>query len=250
MHQLTRILLSLPLMFCSCTVQTYRYFADKALEGESIYIPRESEQSGGLLLYRAGNKTYVRGIRSRTMLKSSGYLQDESPFSEINIRERHFPVHEVAQQNVYREVKSRRSPNGTRIWEKTDSPWLDTLPDNARPFRSSDTILGSYNSNRYMAGAVDAEETRPMRTTAKALYYYPLAAVTFTAVDVPLTLAGNTVLLCGGAVFLAAAGCETLADSAYYVGKMCVDAFSSEDVSTPPASGENVLPPQKQQAEH
>ena len=248
MHQLTRILLSLPLMFCSCTVQTYRYFADKALEGESIYIPRESEQSGGLLLYRAGNKTYVRGIRSRTMLKSSGYLKDHSPFSEIHIRERHFPVHEVAQQNVYREIKSRRHPNGARRWEKTDSPWLDTLPDNARPFRSSDTILSSYNG--YMAGAVDAEETRPMRTTAKALYYYPLAAVTFTAVDVPLTLAGNTVLLCGGAVFLAAAGCESLAYGAYSVGKMCVDAFSSEDVSTPPASGENELPPQKQQAEH
>lgn len=248
MHQHTRILLSLPLMFCSCTVQTYRYFADKAQEGESIYIPRESEQSGGLLLYRAGNKTYVRGIRSRTMLKSSGYLKDHSPFSEIHIRERHFPVHEVAQQNVYREVKSRHYPNGARRWEITDSPWLDTLPDNARPFRSSDTILSSYNG--YMAGAVDAEETRPMRTTAKALYYYPLAAVTFTAVDIPLTLAGNTVLLCGGAVFLAAAVCESLADEVCYVGKMCVDAFSPEEVSTQPASGENVLPQKKQQAEH
>ena len=227
MHCFFRLLLCLTLVFCSCTVQTYRYFADKAREGESIYIPDETEKHGGVLFYRVDGKTYVRGIRSRTMAKSTRYAEDYLPFSEIRIREEHFAIDDATQKSVYGEVKLQRFPNGRRYWEKTDSPWLDSLPDNARSFRSSDNLLG-FESGK-VVGVVDSEETRPMRATSKALYYYPLAAVTFTAVDVPLTLAGNAVLVCGGAVFLTAAGFESLFYGVCSVGEFCKDAFATEE---------------------
>lgn len=167
------------------------------------------------------------GIRSRTMAKSTRYAEDYLPFSEIRIREEHFAIDDATQKSVYGEVKLQRFPNGRRYWEKTDSPWLDSLPDYARSFRSSDNLLG-FESGK-VVGVVDSEETRPMRATSKALYYYPLAAVTFTAVDVPLTLAGNAVLVCGGAVFLTAAGFESLFYGVCSVGEFCKDAFATEE---------------------
>ena len=238
MSRMFHLLLCLPLMFGSCTVQTYRYFADKAREGESIYIPKDTEHPEGALFYKAGSKTYVRGIRSRTIARSSRYTEDYIPFSERRIREEHFAIADAEQTNVYCEVKSQQSPNGRRYWQKTDSPWLDSLPENARPFHSSDTLRG-FNSGK-VVGVVDSEETSPMHTTAKALYYYPLAAITFTAVDVPLTLAGNAVLACGGAVFLTAAGGESLAYGVCSLGKLCVGAFTSgeEETPAPTTSGE------------
>ena len=236
MRRLSLILLCVPLILCSCTVQTYRYFADKAREGESIYIPDETEKHGGVLFYRVDGKTYVRGIRCRTMAKSTRYSEDYLPFSEIRIREEHFAIDDATQKSVYGEVKLQRFPNGRRYWEKTDSPWLDSLPDYARPFRSSDNLLG-FESGK-VVGVVDSEETRPMRATSKALYYYPLAAVTFTAVDVPLTLAGNAVLVCGGAVFLTAAGFESMFYGVCSVGERCIDAFTSEETSPSPSSGD------------
>lgn len=234
MRRLSLILLCVPLILCSCSVQTYRYFADKAREGEAIYIPRETDKDGGAIFYKAGSKTYVRGIRSRTRAKSSRYIEDY--ILQTKIHEQHIPVSDAEQKSVYCEVKSQKSPNGRRYWEKTDSPWINSLPDNARPFRSSDYLQG-FNSYT-VAGVLNSEETRPLQTTAKALYYYPLAAGTFVAVDVPLTLAINAVLACGGAVYLTAAGCEYLFYDVCYMGERCIDAFTSEETSPSPSSGD------------
>ena len=236
MHSIFRLLICLPLVFCSCSVQTYRYFADKAREGESVYIPRDTEHPKSVLFYRVGDKTYVRGIRCRTIATSSRYIHNHLPFSDVSIWEQHIPVSEAEQTTVYCEVKSQRLPNGDRSWQKTDSPWIDSLPNNARPFLSSDVLLGFYHGKLFMG--VEAVETRPMRTTGKALLYYPLAAGTFVAVDVPLTLAVNAVMACGWAVYLTAAGCESLFYGVCSMGECCIDAFTSEETSPSPSSGE------------
>ena len=240
MRRLSLILLCVPLILCSCSVQTYRYFADKAREGEAIYIPRETDKDGGAIFYKAGSKTYVRGIRSRTRAKSSRYIEDY--ILQTKIHEQHIPVSDAEQKSVYCEVKSQKSPNGRRYWEKTDSPWINSLPDNARPFRSSDYLQG-FNSYTVfgvvkVAGVLNSEETRPLQTTAKALYYYPLAAGTFVAVDVPLTLAFNAVLACGGAVYLTAAGCESLFYGVCSMGEFCIDAITEEETEQATSSDE------------
>ncbi len=237
MHSIFRLLICLPLVFCSCSVQTYRFFVNKAQEGESIYIPVDPEHPRELLLYEAEGKTYLRGIRSRTTARSSAYFENHLPFSDNSIQEVHLPVAGAEQQSVYCEVQLQRASHNVRHWEKTDSPWLGSLPSNARPFRSSAYLSGFY-SRSPVAGSVESVETQPMRATGKALLYYPLAAGTFVAVDVPLTLAINAVLACGGAVCLTAAGCESLFYGVCSMGECCIDAFTSEETSPSPSSGE------------
>lgn len=239
MRRLSLILLCVPLILCSCSVQTYRFFVNKAQEGESIYIPVDTEHPGELLLYEAEGKTYLRGIRSRTTARSSAYIENHLPFADNRIREEHLPVAGAEQQSVYCGVQLQRASHNVRHWEKTDSPWLDSLPSNARPFRSSDHLSGFYSGSP-VVGAVKSVETQPMRATGKALLYYPLAAGTFVAVDVPLTLAINAVLVCGGAVYITAVGCEEALfnDVVYSMGKRCIDAFTSEETSPSPSSGD------------
>ena len=105
MNYLRHLFLSLPLIFSSCSVQTFRFFSDKAQEGESIYIPEDTKHPGDVTLYKVGGKIYVRGIRCHTIAKSSSYIESHLPFSEIRIREQHLPAPDAEQKNVYCEVK-------------------------------------------------------------------------------------------------------------------------------------------------
>lgn len=212
MQALVRLFSCVLLLLSSCSVQTYRYFADKAQEGELIYIPREEKHPQTLPLFRAGGKTYIQGMRCRAVVESADYIACHLPFSDTGIKTKILPAPEEERKAVYGEVKLLRThPDGDRVWQRTESVWLDTLPPNARPMRKGSRATRDFfephESEQDDCGRII---TRPMQSHAGALYYYPAAAATLVAVDIPLTLALNAIMVAGSAAYFAAVGCEVL----------------------------------------
>ncbi len=145
-----------------------------------------------IVLYRSGNKYYVQGERCTTrpfrwcsvyliiddlLLKSSGsvlgvYLKTDE---------------DAALHTVYGEVQLHRMENGIVVWQRTDAPWQESLPANAKRCKSSydyhfDTpVRINCKGSEYRI----AEQTVEPHATARAWYAYPMAAVTLVALDLP-----------------------------------------------------------------
>lgn len=197
----------LSLLLCSCTVQTYRHFVYKSQEGESVFIPSHNERR----FYRAGTKTYIEGTRTATIPYTPTYASDIIGLN-TPIRERHKPKPGAEQKTVYAEVELQNE-QGRPTWHRKEKqgPWLEKLPERARLIRTDSYLSFEdfYQGKNFPELDVP---TRPMEATATAWYNYPLAAATFVAVDVPATVAANSILLIGSPFFLISSGFECLSD--------------------------------------
>ena len=123
-------------------------------------------------VYRVGNRHYIRGEKAEfeyrhdwlwKELKNNGGEYTRIPGSETG--------------SLYHEISQGSESKTPRYYLKRDAEWLSELPGSpsAKIITFSDKMPhGVYN--------------RKTRTTAHALYAYPLAAAAFVTVDVPVAL--------------------------------------------------------------
>lgn len=204
----------LPLLLCSCSVQTYRHFVYQAQEGESVLIPGYDE----LRFYRAGAKTYIEGVRTATIPYTPAYASDVFGLN-TPIREQHKPKPGAEQKTVYAQVE-QRDEDGLTTWYLKDKQvnWLEKLPPGAYRLRTHSRLsIEDFFRGKTMPG--QDVPTRPMEATASAWYHYPLAAASFVVVDVPATVAANGILLAASPFFLAGSAFECLSDFIYNIVK-------------------------------
>lgn len=149
----------------SCTQFCFR-FIDMGQVSTGIEIPELKE------VYRVGNRLYIRGEKAEfeyrhdwlwKELKTNGGEYTRVPGSEIG--------------SMYHEISQDADSEPPRYYLKRDATWLTALPG-----KSSEKII---TFSQTMPHGV---YTKEKRTTAHALYAYPLAAAALVAVDVPAAL--------------------------------------------------------------
>lgn len=163
---LTTIGLSLAAGVCvSCTQCCFR-FIDMGQVSTGIEITEPKE------VYRVENRLYIRGEKAEfeyrhnwlwKELKHNGGEYTRIPGTETG--------------SLYHEISQDSDSESPRYYLKDNAEWLTTLPGDF-----SEKMLTFSHT---MPHGVYKEETR---TTAHALYAYPLAAVAFVTVDVPTAL--------------------------------------------------------------
>lgn len=149
----------------SCTQFCFR-FIDMGQVSTGVEIPEPKE------VYRVGNRLYVQGVKAEfeyrhdwlwKELKTNGGEYTRVPGSEIG--------------SMYHEISQDSDREMPRYYLKRDSEWLAELPG-----PPSGKVI-TYSDK--MPHGVYEQKTR---TTAHALYAYPLAAAAFVTVDVPVAL--------------------------------------------------------------
>ena len=149
----------------SCTQFSARFIdMGQVSSGIEITAPKE--------VYRVGNRHYIRGEKAEfeyrhdwlwKELKTNGGEHRRIPGSETG--------------SLYHEITQNSDSKSQRYYLKHNAEWLKELP--GTPSEQLITF-----SDKIPHGVYE-EETR---TTAHALYAYPLAAAAFVAVDVPSAL--------------------------------------------------------------
>ncbi len=149
----------------SCT-QFCARFIDMGQVSTGIEITEPKE------VYRVGNRHYIRGEKAEfeyrhdwlwKELKNNGGEYTRIPGSETG--------------SLYHEISQDSESKTPRYYLKRDAEWLAELPGSP-----SGKII-TYSDK--MPHGVYEKKTR---TTAHALYAYPLAAAAFVSVDVPSAL--------------------------------------------------------------
>ncbi len=163
---LTTTALCLAAMGMSSCTQFCARFIDMGQVRTGIEITEPKE------VYRVGNRHYIRGEKAEfeyrhdwlwKELKNNGGEYTRIPGSETG--------------SLYHEISQGSESKTPRYYLKRDAEWLSELPGSpsAKIITFSDKMPhGVYN--------------RKTRTTAHALYAYPLAAAALVAVDVPVAL--------------------------------------------------------------
>ena len=163
---LTTTALSLAAVSCVSCTQFCARFIDMGQVSTGIEIPELKE------VYRVKDRLYIRGEKAEfeyrhdwlwKELKTNGGEYTRVPGSEIG--------------SMYHEISQASDSEPPRYYLKRDATWLTALPG-----KSSEKII---TFSQTMPHGVYAKETR---TTAHALYAYPLAAAALVAVDVPAAL--------------------------------------------------------------
>lgn len=149
----------------SCTQFGLRFIdMGQVRSGIEITEPKE--------VYRVGSRLYIRGEKAEFKyrhdwlwkeLKTNGGEYTRIPGSETG--------------SLYHEISQDSDIDTRGYYLKHDAEWLDALPGN-----SSAKVI-TY-SPLLPHGVYEKES----RTTAHALYAYPLAAAAFVTVDVPSAL--------------------------------------------------------------
>lgn len=123
-------------------------------------------------VYRVGNRHYIRGEKAEFEYRHDWLWKE----LKNNVGEyTRIPGSETG--SLYHEISQGSDSEPPRYYLKRDATWLTALPG-----KSSEKII---TFSQTMPHGVYTEETR---TTAHALYAYPLAAAALVAVDVPVAL--------------------------------------------------------------
>lgn len=149
----------------SCTQFCARFIdMGQVYTGVEISNPKE--------VYRVGSRLYIRGIKAEfeyrhnwlwKELKTNGGEYTRVPGSEIG--------------SMFHEISPDSDSGAQHYYLKRDAEWLNELPG-----KSSGKMITFSKS---IPHGVYSEEKR---TTAHALYAYPLAAAALVTVDVPSAL--------------------------------------------------------------
>ena len=149
----------------SCTNFCARFIdMGKIHSGIEITEPKE--------VYSIGNRHYIRGESAEFEHRSNWFWKELKNSGGEYIR---IPCSEKGSR--YHELTLDPSYQDKRYILHPDSEWLTSLP--GKPAK----LMISFDKN--LPNGLCTKETR---TTAHALYAYPLAAAAFVAVDVPSAL--------------------------------------------------------------
>ena len=179
----------LSLLLNSCASTLHKYFFAMGREGECVQLAEKNA------IYRAADgKVYAQGYRTTFTPWPNDYMADifHSPQYEKHIE----PADETTP--VWGEVKKTR-----KGWQRTDSPWLTSIPNPTRIPDSRLTKAGltlMHAPHQAEDKTMFAEITTPLHPTAHALYAYPLGMITVFAIDTPATAIGSTAAVLGAAV--------------------------------------------------
>lgn len=196
----------------SCYSTIYRYAWDRARIIDEAYWVQDSDN---IELYRVGDTVYAkaflgpaRGEHKDAWRGNMLCLRGGSYSCYTPIAERSKPVY-IRLISSYSEHKSELQKNRQKnpecyrddvfhVWWSTPecSPYLTSLPAGAIRLKER----GEYD--HYIS---ESNGYKP-HTDAHKYYAYPLGGITAVAVDAPLTLAGNALLLAAGAVMAVTTG--------------------------------------------
>lgn len=200
-HLLVTALCVVSLGSCTCLSLAFKNLAEKNV----IYKPVEP-----YTFYRAGDKVYMAATVHEDKWYGPAWMKSDltsGPYHIVSTEPR--PCF-VEVQNM-----GRVNPGPAEVWDVVDSrqTHIFTLPEDATPIRLNiDTCTASPSESTVFAAL-----------TPHALYAYPLAAVSFVAVDVPLAVVFWT-------------GCMVVGVPAIFISK----AFDQKDPAPAP-------PPQETQ---
>ena len=189
----------------SCYSSLHKYVWNRAEVIDEAYWIQDEKN---IELYRVGDTVYAKvfvgpargdfsdGLRGNLLCVRGGAYSCYTPIPEsskpvyVEVRMSYSDLKEDLQQSR-RKFPNLYHDDAFHVWWGTpsSSPYLTTLPASA--VRLKERGYGDH----YIT---ESEGYEP-HTDAHKYYAYPLGAITAVAIDAPLTLAGNALLL-GGAV--------------------------------------------------
>lgn len=197
----------------SCVTTVHRYVWNRAKIVDKAYWVEDEEN---IELYRVGNTVYAKGFIGPAR---GGQATDDVPA-------RIYPLHGGAGP-CFTPIREQGSP----VYIRVQGSYAQ-LRKEAAGKENSDVLYVSWYSAEYWpclaelpAGAVRLSERGCSRndigwwsgdiphTDTHRYYAYPLGALVAVAVDAPLSLAGNVLLLGGAAVAIPCAGVYALYES-------------------------------------
>ncbi len=216
----------------SCYSTLHKYAWNRAKVIDEAYWVQDEEN---IELYRVGDTVYAKGFigpargdHKKGWQGNMLYLRGGAYSCYTPIAERSKPVY-IQLNNSYSELRAdllqcrREYPDLYRDntfhvwwWRPEISPCLTSLPAGA--VRLPERGKGNHYIDEYEDKS---------HTDAHKYYAYPLGAITAVAVDAPLTLAGNALLL-GGAVVALPFG------SIYALYDFCAQNAPEEKATTEP----------------
>ncbi len=203
---------------CSCYSTFHKYAWNRAKVIDEAYWVQDEEN---IELYRVGDTVYAKGFigpargdqkkgwQGNVQNLRGGAYSCYTPIPEsskpvyVEVRMSYSDLKEDLQQSR-RKFPNLYQDDAFHVWWGTpsSSPYLTTLPASA--VRLKERGYGDH----YIT---ESEGYEP-HTDAHKYYAYPLGAITAVAVDAPLTIAGNALLLGGAAVVLPLSGIYALYD--------------------------------------
>ena len=191
-HLLAAALCVVSLGSCTCLSLAFKNLGEKNV----IYKPVEP-----YAFYRVGDKVYMAATVHEDKWYGPAWMKPDlntGPYRIVSTEPR--PCF-VEVQNM-----GRVNPGSAVVWDMVDSrqTHIFTLPEGATPIRlNPDSCTASLSESTVFAAL-----------TPHALYAYPLAAVSFVAIDVPLAV-----------VYWS--GCIVVGVPAIYIGKAFEQAESA-----------------------
>ena len=209
-------LAAMGLSSCYSTLHQYAWQRAKVID-EAYWVQDEEN----IELYRVGDTVYAKGFVGQARgdysnawkgnmlcIRGGGYshytpVTNSGKPIYIQINQSYSELRADLQQNR-RENPERQQDNAVSVsWRYPgSSPYLSSLPAGA-------VHLTERGNGAHYISEVEGYESH---TDAHKYYAYPLGAITAVAVDAPLTIAGNALLLGGATVVLPLSGIYALYD--------------------------------------
>ena len=229
----TLCLAAVGLSSCYSTLHKYAWNRAKVID-EAYWVQDENN----IELYRAGNTVYAKvfvgaargdlkyGWKGNMLCLRGGSYSCYTPIPEkskavyVQLSESYPKLRAEMQQNRRKYPELYQDDSFHVSWWRPElSPYQLSLPAGAVRLTErgeGDHIIGEYKGYK-------------PHTDAHKYYAYPLGALVAVAVDAPLTIAGNT-LLVGGAVVVVPFSCL------YELYKLCTQNAPSAEPTAQPAT--------------
>lgn len=187
----TYLLLLIALLMSSCTWHSNQIFYNMGQEGAYL---EEHECK----FWKVGNTMYVEAPLHNYETRQSRIISKLGK----GVGTHHYPTQALPTKTGYGEITLHESENIT-YWKRTSRPWLFEKPAGAVPYlnktgRCVDPDMPLCTDEKQDSRLVIKAE--PPQATAHALWAYPLSALSLVAVDIPVTLTVNTVMLAGSII--------------------------------------------------